>query len=220
MRLPKIGTVIRRADGSYDLGPLPKIGGPFEYAADFFEAWATHAKYPLPESLLRQYCGDFADQIISSIASFPGEIKSLSKTLSSSNNGPFPLFHPDFLHSNIVVDDEYNLLSIIDWEGACTLPWELISFPEFLSAVPASMDVPSYYDADGQPNDAETRELWRDRARYFDLVAEAEAAAGMDSKLSSTLGNDKLQHLGYAIREFPEGKMGFYHKVVLPFKLD
>jgi aminoglycoside phosphotransferase (APT) family kinase protein len=34
------------------------------------------------------------------------------------DKGPFPLCHGDFGHNNMVFDDEYNLLGVIDWEAA------------------------------------------------------------------------------------------------------
>lgn len=220
VRLPKIGTVIRLADGSYDLGPIPNIGGPFDTAAEFFLAWASHAKYPLPEATVRQRCGEYADKILSSIEVFPRQVKSLAKSLSSSNGGPFPLYHPDFLHSNIIVDDDYNVLSIIDWEGAWTVPWELVDFPQFLCIVPPPMDSPSNYDINGEPTDFETRQAMQDRAEYLRLVGEAEMVAGTDAKLSSVLGNEISQHLAYTVREYTEGKMGFYDNVLLPMLRD
>ncbi|OBT97653.1 hypothetical protein VE01_04426 [Pseudogymnoascus verrucosus] len=33
-------------DGNYDIGPLPDLGGPFDTATAFFEAWAAKAKFP------------------------------------------------------------------------------------------------------------------------------------------------------------------------------
>ncbi|KAI9784714.1 MAG: hypothetical protein M1816_000717 [Peltula sp. TS41687] len=46
IRFPKIGAIIKCRDGTYSVGPLPGIGGPFDSAAQFFEAWATKAKFP------------------------------------------------------------------------------------------------------------------------------------------------------------------------------
>jgi isoamyl acetate esterase len=40
------------------------------------------------------------------------------------NNGPFPLYHPDFRLSNILFDEEYNITGVIDWSYAMTVPIE------------------------------------------------------------------------------------------------
>ncbi|KAK4196257.1 hypothetical protein QBC40DRAFT_313936 [Triangularia verruculosa] len=45
IRLPKIGKIVRNREGGYELGPLPGIGGPFDTAAAFFEAWANKVKF-------------------------------------------------------------------------------------------------------------------------------------------------------------------------------
>ena len=217
LRLPKIGTIIRRDDGSYDMAPIPSLGGPFDSAVAFFEAWAAQAKFPTSDSVVRQQTGGFADQIVSAISTFPSQVKLLAKNLSLSNYGPFPISHPDFYHSNIIVDDEYNLLGVIDWEGAHTVPWELVELPLFLGAIPPPMDASWNYDDSGEPKDPETRQRWQDRARYIELVEEAEGVCGVDCKLSSALRDEKSQHLAFAIREYPEGKMGFYDKVLLHF---
>ena len=39
--------------------------------------------------------------------------------------GPFRIFHPDFAVHNVIFDDEYNLLSLIDWDFAFAGPFEL-----------------------------------------------------------------------------------------------
>jgi hypothetical protein len=57
----------------------------------------------------------------------------MASRLSASNNGPFSLYHDDFLYSNIMVDENsFDVTGIINWEGVYTVPWELIGFPEFL----------------------------------------------------------------------------------------
>jgi len=60
----------------------------------------------------------------------------MASRLSTSNEGPFLQYHDDSLHSNIIVDKNFSVAGIIDWEGACTVPWELVAFPEFLQAIP------------------------------------------------------------------------------------
>ena len=222
VRLPQIGTVVREDDGSYSVGSIPWLGGPFDTAAAFFGAWAEHAEYPYDDDFVRQSCRSqggegVADQLLSAIKNFPTQIKSLAQTLSSSNDGPFPLIHPDSNQSNIVVDDEYNILGVIDWEAAHTVPWELVEVPHFLSTTPRPMDGPWNYDANGTTTDPELVRTWQDIASYTKLVAEAEGAAGTDCKLSSVLRDDNSQYLGHAIRRYTEGKMGFRDRVLEPF---
>ncbi len=59
-----------------------------------------------------------AEQMVAIIDQFPSQIKAMASRLSASNEGPFPLCHNDFLHSNIMVDEKsFNVTGIIDWKG-------------------------------------------------------------------------------------------------------
>lgn len=102
--------------------------------------------------------------------------------LSAHDGEPFPLCHDDFLHSNIMIDEESGAVTgIIDWEGACTVPWELVAFPECLEAMPRSFDLPEHYDLDGEPVDEERKERMRERSEYVEIV---KAAEGEDKMIS------------------------------------
>jgi len=221
VRLPKIGIIIKRKDGSYDIGPFPDIGGPFETATAFFDAWAAHAKFPKSKIEIQRSMNDgLVNEMITSITEFPCKLRAVANRLSSCNNGPFPVSHRDFFHSNIVVDHRYRILGIIDWEGACTVPWELMEFPLFLETVPSSMDASWNYDENGQPLDEGTKQRWEERKEYVQRVARFEAIEKIDGKLSATLNNQHFQSLAYAMRVYLEpGKLGFYHKVIEPFDM-
>jgi hypothetical protein len=220
VRLPRIGTIIKCTDGSYDIGPLPDIGGPFDTATGFFEAWAAKAKFPKSRDLIHKSMknGPVSD-VLSSIAEFPHRIKAVASRLSSCDNGPFPLWHPDFLHSNIIVDESYSVLGVIDWEGACTIPWELVEFPRFLETVPFPMDASWNYDDNGQPLNEDTRRRWQERKEYVEKVDSAEVSKQIDNKLSVTLDNHDVQNLAYAVRVYIDpGKLGLYDKVLETFE--
>lgn len=47
-----------------------------------------------------------AKNMVEIIENFPSQIKALASRLSLCNEGPFPLAHDDFLHSNILVDED------------------------------------------------------------------------------------------------------------------
>ncbi|KND93773.1 hypothetical protein TOPH_01933 [Tolypocladium ophioglossoides CBS 100239] len=53
-RARSIGNIVKCRDGTYSMGPLPGIGGPFDSAAHFFEAWADKAEFPYREELIRE----------------------------------------------------------------------------------------------------------------------------------------------------------------------
>jgi Phosphotransferase enzyme family len=219
VRLPKIGTIVRNNDGSYDIGPFPDIGGPFETATAFYEAWAAHAKFPKSrDGIQKSMKNGPVNEVISSIAEFPMKLKTVAGRISSCDSGLFPLWHRDLFHSNIIINQRYRVLGVIDWEGACTVPWELVEYPLFLETVPFPMDASWNYNDSGEPLDENTRRRWRERKEYVEKVAKFEVSEQMDDKLSTTLNNSDFQNLAYAMRVYLDpGKLGFYHKVLEPF---
>lgn len=215
IRFPKIGMISQRDDGSYEIGPIPGLGGPFETAQEYFVAWTRNVQFPTGETAIRsQVPPDLADELILSIRQFPLRFREALGRLSMSC-GPFPLHHPDFYHSNVIIDDAYNILSIIDWEGAGTVPWELVQFPMFLYTVPPPIDLPSKYDRDGYPIFPEIRQRWKDRVGYIDYVKKAEERKNLDCKLSTMLSSAEIQNLATSIRLYKEeGKVGYYCRLL------
>lgn len=149
------------------------------------------------------------------IADFPHKLEALAASIPLRDHGPFPLFHKDFGHNNIVVDDDYNILGVVDWEHACSVPWECVYFPITLLVVPAAMDAPENYDENGIATDPETRSEIEDQAGYIDLVKQEERCNGLSALLSTTLADSANQDLAYAMKLYTEdGKFGFYTKVL------
>ncbi|CAL5869109.1 uncharacterized protein PFLUO_LOCUS3337 [Penicillium psychrofluorescens] len=216
LRLPKIGTIVKNYKGEYECGPLPGIGGPFDTATAFFEAWADSVKFKWDKETITRMMqrGPIpAERMIAIIDNFPSQIKAMASKLSLFNEGPFPLDHDDFLHSNIMVDENsFDVTGVIDWEGACTVPWELIAFPDFLAAMPVSFDLPQNYGQNGQPLDEEVRETWRERGEYIEMVKSAEL---QDSLLSACLSSKRSQAISYLYGAYTNvGKLGTYDRVI------
>jgi hypothetical protein len=46
-----------------------------------------------------------------------------------SDNGPFPLRHPDLNNCNILYDEDYNITGVIDWTATYASPWESFLTP-------------------------------------------------------------------------------------------
>ncbi|OAT13807.1 hypothetical protein BDBG_08936 [Blastomyces gilchristii SLH14081] len=222
IRFPKIGMIVKREDGTYDIDPIPGLGGPFKTASDYFEAWANHAKFPRRESdLRRQLPPNLSDDIIVSIQQFPCQLKKVTRQIVRLNTGPFPLCHMDYRHSNVIVEGDYNILSVIDWENACTVPWELMAFPLFLTIIPPPMDAPWNYDSNGLPKDQDVRQLWEEREDYVRMVQYAEEKQNVDNSLSTTLASQDIQSLASAVKLYLEpGKIGLYCKVLDCFRVD
>ncbi|KAF2019623.1 hypothetical protein BU24DRAFT_431357 [Aaosphaeria arxii CBS 175.79] len=213
IRFPKIGSIIRLTDGTYDVGPIPKLGGPFDYPADFFSAWAKHTKYPYTDALVRERTPpEVVNEVLSSIKEFPSRLTNLAKN-HCFEQGPFPLFHTDIYKSNIIIDSEYNLLSVIDWENAIAVPWELVEFIKDLCIVPPAMDGPLYHEEESD------RQAIADRKVYVKMVRKVEEEMRLDNRLSSVLGNEDMQNLANAIWLYQQsGRIGFYTGVLEPFE--
>ncbi|KAI9793098.1 MAG: hypothetical protein M1816_000996 [Peltula sp. TS41687] len=212
---PKIGSISRLEDGSYEIGPIPWLGGPFETATEYLKAWASKATFPIEEDFIRMGSGEFADEIIKSVAEFPGRIADLAERIAKRNHGPFPLRHIDFGHNNIVVDDEYNILGVIDWEGAFAAPWEIVDFPLTLHNTPAPMDVPDFYDENGVPKDEGIRARLAERRAYVEAVRRAEQRGNLPPTLSEVLADQVVQDVATAMRSFTDpGKMGLYSRLL------
>lgn len=217
IRLPKIGKIISiNDDGTYLQGPIPGLGGPFETATEFFKAWATKIEFGLTESQLKEAAGPFAGEVSLSASSLKSWIHSNAEKISVCNKGPFPLCHGDFGHNNMIFDDKYRLLGVIDWEGAFAAPWEVAAeFPLSLSVVPPPIDVPWNYDEMGTPKDEENRQRFADREEYIAIVEQQEGELGFADgyRLSEALRDDRRQYLASAMRLYQNGKPGWYAKV-------
>lgn len=172
----------------------------------------------MTEEGLRVASGKYADEIIPSVSSFPESISNLANGLSTRDCGPFPLCHGDFGHNNIVVDDDYRILGLIDWETAFAGPWEIFAdFPLTLSMVPSAIDVPWNYDEQGDPVTPELKQQLADQKSYVVAVRKAEDEMGTSSLLSEALNDRRRQQLMTAMRLYQSGKAGWYSKLVHGF---
>jgi hypothetical protein len=223
LRMPRIGRVFRSSEGTYDVGPIPDVGGPFETATEFFQAWAAQAKFPTSEETMRKMIvgvpEDLVEELLSSIRRFPGRLQLLAGVLSAHDKGPFPIYHPDLMQHNVIVDDDFDVLGVIDWQGTYTVPWELVQPPLFFRGVPQAMDAPWNYDKHGQPVDADITLAREEQAEYLQMVKAAEIALKRDTMLSSNLANPDVQGLAYAIKVYNDGKQGLYDGILEPFQV-
>jgi hypothetical protein len=195
------------------------LGGPFDTAAEFFEAWAAKAEFGMTDERLRAASGKYADEISASVSSFPARIRKLAARLSSYNNGPFPLCHGDFGHNNVVVDDEYRILGLIDWEMAFAAPWEVCAdFPLTFSMVPPAMDAPWNYNEEGEPVSPELLEQLADQKSYISAVKQNEEEMRAGHRLSDTLSDGTGQQIVTAMRLFRDGKLAWYSKLIDKFE--
>jgi hypothetical protein len=194
---------------------MPGLGGPFDSAADFFKAFAKYATFPTSEETIRKYTPpELVEEVLKSINDFPSKLENFAQHYRF-QEGPFPIFHNDLYKSNVLVDSEYNVQAVIDWDGAIVVPWEAVEFIDELTLLPPAM-MASYYkeeDLDRQ-NAAECR-------KYVEVVKKTEKARQFDGKLSTVLGDQKIQSLAQGIWLHQKaGKIGFYSSILELFELE
>jgi hypothetical protein len=117
IRLPRIGSIIRDGPGSFVVGPLVETGsGPYGSAAEFY------ADYPaaLKESFGQERPGgqDELIQVFTSLATSFGR----PATLGGGSIQGFALANYDLNPNNILVDREFNVLAVIDWDAVISVP--------------------------------------------------------------------------------------------------
>ena len=106
----------------YQQGPIPWLGGPFDTATEFFKAQAAKAEFGISDEKLKVASGLYAAEVIPSVVSFTKSINKLADRLSAHDHGPFPLCYDDFGHNNVIVNNKYHVLGVIDWESAFARP--------------------------------------------------------------------------------------------------
>ncbi|OCL11280.1 hypothetical protein AOQ84DRAFT_229648 [Glonium stellatum] len=220
IQLPMIGTIQRiNEDGTIQQGPLPGLGGPFFTATEFFKAWCAKVKFGLSNKRLSEACGPYAAELVPSIESFPTKLAMMASRLSKFDKGLFPLIHGDFGHNNVVVNDDYQIIGVIDWEKAFAAPWEIAGdFPLTLSTIPPAMDAPWNYDEMGKPLDPILAKKFANQKDYIANIKDAEDARSITElpRLLNLLQDSCKQRLMTAImRLYPSGKVGFYSNLVL-----
>jgi len=155
------------------------------------------------------------DEVLEGIRGFPRRVAELARSgRYFTAAGPFPVRHADLHHSDVVVTGAFDVLGVVDWDGACTVPWELVDAPCFLRTVPRLLNPPERYGAAGRPLDPDEAARWADEDAYAAMVREAELDAGADHKLSGVLSDRDARGLGAAMHLFAQGKMGLYGRVL------
>jgi len=114
--------------------------GPFLHSAEYFYSIAS-AKYQTALKTLdpsQKMPGRFdilGPYVFCDIISRASIFKSLLP-------GPFPLNHMDMGAQNLLVDNNFNIIAVIDWEMAQISPWEALYFPmPFPTNIESSSDL-------------------------------------------------------------------------------
>ncbi|KAH0539145.1 hypothetical protein FGG08_004317 [Glutinoglossum americanum] len=116
------------------------------------------------------------------------------------NHGPFVLMHGDFRSSNIMMDENLNIVSVIDWEWSRTVPAQLFVPPEWLTGYEVNGLLSVYNKLHYM------RELFNFRSAVWDrersLKQENALPAVPLSKLWRTVDDDATFFIAHALLRF------------------
>jgi isoamyl acetate esterase len=129
LQFPKIGYLHADDSEEYRIDSMldrqGKPQGPFTTAGDYYRWRADQPLHRSNESLV-----DLQDALFHSYL-YQLSLSFLGKGVLP--DGPFPLAHNDLGVHNTLFDEDWNLVGVIDWSGACVVPWE--SFAQFPGGV-------------------------------------------------------------------------------------
>ncbi|KAI9789351.1 MAG: hypothetical protein M1816_006240 [Peltula sp. TS41687] len=204
--LSKLGSLVLKADGTVEIGPLPAsfgFQGPFTSPAGFFISWAAHAKSASSAFLHDQFEDDLTlRDLKQAVISFPSRLKeTMEQRPPSACETGYPIVHRDFLMHNILFDDAYNVVGVIDWEGAHSAPFEVFAA---LTNLYSCFDLKTVQAIpDGE----------EDGRSYIEDVMDQEMMMSGEPKLSAAFASI-LGDIGHWMISFEEGKIAPFTDVL------
>lgn len=144
IRMPNIGSIYRdESDPSkFVVGPLVKTGsGPYESSANFY------TDYPVALGKTLSARGDTAagqDELLEAFRSIAASFSPTGAEAGERLSKGFGLANYDLNPNNILVDREFNILAVIDWDSVISVPDAALYRMPFLMGiacpVPGSVD--------------------------------------------------------------------------------
>jgi len=174
LKFDKVGSIYKTSSGKYEVGPLADgTGGPYETATEYYKAWAAKNK---------SKPGATSDLV--------SRIECAAPIISKYDKGPFRLIHTDFALHNVMVDDQYNILGIIDWEDAFVGPAELAaqqtlrhtSYP-----LPVLDTIPGFTDKRGKVINKEIIEAFQQKDKFIAAIAAREKEMDFEERMSTQM---------------------------------
>ncbi|POR37448.1 Uncharacterized protein TPAR_02355 [Tolypocladium paradoxum] len=141
LKFDKIGAIASVSDsGEAKIGKLPGVddgdlpgNGPLSTASDFFMCIVNTAENIVANTSSpanRDSNGGSVSALALAAVVFRDIIKRTPLFDDVGVDGHFPLNHMDLGAKNILVDDDFNFVAIIDWEFAQTAPWQVNCYPK------------------------------------------------------------------------------------------
>jgi hypothetical protein len=120
LTFPSIGWIYEATSG-VQVGPIIDFAGahhgPFATSVEYLSWRAKQAS-----EAHQTYRSESADAALKSDL-VCWLFQQAAPLLTERNNGPFPSMHPDIWGQQLLMDKEYNVLGVIDWDETSTVPW-------------------------------------------------------------------------------------------------
>ena len=175
IRFPAIGSF--RSNG--ELAPIVMNGkptGPFTDAGDYYLHFVKSFEHRIEEATNENE----RNQMLSTsrlyrASAIPHFIR---------YSGPFPLTHVDFGLHNLLIDDNGNVISVIDWSNSRASPWESFAiFPLPLSVV---------WTKKSKYPKAKWEQLLADQSFFIEALKKYEKQFCTDSNVSSLIASQSV----------------------------
>jgi hypothetical protein len=205
--VPSAKWQVSRSTSLDPLSPAPfGFEGPFTLAADYFLSWASHAEFGNLDFLYgRLEDNDELQSLKQAVISFPSRLKSAVEKRSprkpTGYGNRYPIVHRDFLLHNILFDDTYNVVGVIDWEYAHSAPLEVFAALTNMYSSFDSKTLRAVTDRDDEGR------------QYIKDVMEEEKDIGQGCELSKSFGSI-LGDIGLCMTYFEAGRAASFGKLL------
>lgn len=117
-RLPEIGSIVRDGSGPFVAGQLVETGtGPYSSSTEFY------AEYPLALSKsLGEQPVDGQNELLEAFRSLAASFPAPTVTPGERSAKSFGLANFDLNPNNILVDKDFNIIAVIDWDSVLSVP--------------------------------------------------------------------------------------------------
>lgn len=182
-------------NGTFDISTLPGsfgFQGPFTSTSDYLLSWTNSATFGAAAG---EWVGstpyvEYAHFVTRIALEFQSHlqvtiIKNKSAIDSTPNEGRYYIIHPDLHPGNVLFDDDWNLVGVIDWEFAYTAPLDVFVIKTLGRF---------YGDTTEEPGKS-----------YLEDIKRHEAKIGMGTMVSGSFGST-LGELTRIMSDFESGR--------------